>query len=113
LLTSQKKKREKESKPHKIQYLCGQRVFLATMATSVSSVPAKFLAAKDAIRKHRGPGQFVFLKPFHSCCQRNSTESTFEAVTEGWTKAEKKSFIEWLCIQLKTEREEEIRQQQA
>jgi hypothetical protein len=54
-----------------------------------------------------------FPKPFHSCCQQNSTEPAFNAATEGWTTEDKKNFIEWSYIQGKAEQEERIRQEQA
>ena len=68
------------------------------MATSASSVPTKFLAAKDAIRKYR-------CKNFH--------DSPFEHATRGWTEEYQKSFFKWFSAQAKAEEEERIRQQQA
>jgi hypothetical protein len=55
----------------------------------------------------------LFPKPFHSCCQRNSTESAFNAATEGWTTEDIKSFTEWSYTKGKAEREERIRQELA
>jgi hypothetical protein len=69
------------------------------MATSASSVPAKFLTAKVAIRKY-GYGN------------RKVHDSPFDDATRGWTKEDKKSFFEWFYAQAKAEREEKIRQQQ-
>src|SRR5271170_3178995 len=54
----------------------------------------------------------LFPKPFHSCCQQNSTDS-FDVTLKGWTKEDRKSFCTWFSIQAEAEREEEIRQQQA
>ena len=67
------------------------------MATS-ASVPAKFLAAKDAIHKYT---------------YRSPHDSAFEDTTRGWTKEDKRSFFEWFSAQADAEEEEEIRQQQA
>jgi len=67
------------------------------MATSVSSVPAKFLAAIDAIREHEA----LRLK-----------DSPFKVVQD-WTEADQRSFFNWFSMQAEAEDEEEIRQEQA
>jgi hypothetical protein len=72
--------------------------FFAIMASSASSVPAKFLAAKDAICKH---------------IYTSRHDSPFEDTTRGWADEEKRSFFEWFSVQTDIEKEERIRQQHA
>jgi hypothetical protein len=68
------------------------------MATPASSVPPKFLVAKDAVDKYN---------------YKNLNDSPFEDALRGWTKEDRRSFFEWFSAQAKAEREEEIRRQQA